>query len=198
VSFFGPVNSTGCLFCCSPECWATPSPTPAFDAEGRQIFVRGQGRFLLVLEGALGTSRRLPGANLFPSDPTARPDPQILSTNPLGENPTTLVCDTGPPPEGGGVPPINPPDFRAGQDVTDALRDLMCRFSVQTTSSDACTLDEYGQFSFISPDTKRQFCFQVPQTVVFPDGDTILAAQMRDTSGNLGPRQEIVIRVGAP
>jgi hypothetical protein len=197
VSFFGPVNSTGCPFCCEPGCWSTPSPTPAFDAEGRQIFVRGQGRFLLVLEGARGTSHKDPGTKLFPSDPTARPDPQILSANSLG-NGSTTVCDTGPPPEGGGVPAVNPPDFRDGQDVTDALRDLMCRFSVQSTSETACTFDDYGLFSFISAGTTRQFCFQVPQTVVFPDGDTILAAQMRDTSGSLGPRKEIVIRVGAP
>jgi hypothetical protein len=139
----------------------------------------------------------MPGTNLFPADPSARPDPQILSAMPLG-NGSTTVCDTGPPPEGGGVPGVDPPDFRSGQDVTDALRDLMCRFSVQSTSSDACTFDRYGQFSFIAAATRRQFCFQVPQTVVFPAGDTVLAAQMRDTSGNLGPRKEIVIRVGAP
>ena len=134
---------------------------------------------------------------MLPADPSARPDPQILASRDLGDG-STVVCDTGAAPEGGGVPGIDPPDFGPGQDVTDALRDLMCRFSVQATTDLACTLDRYGQFSFISPDTRRQFCFQVPQTVVFPDGDTIVGAQLRDTAGNLGPRKEILIRVGAP
>jgi len=195
VSFFAPVDFNGCPFCCSPSCWGTPSPTPAFDAEGRQIFERSQGRFLLVLEGALGSSGRSPGTDLYPLNPTERPDPQVLSARPLGDG-SLAVCDTGPPPAGGGVPGIDPPDFRPGQDVTDALRDLMCRFSYQSASEYACTLDSYGVFSFVAPTTRRQFCFQVPQTVVFPDGDTIVAAQMKDTSGNLGPRKEIVIRVG--
>ncbi len=148
-----------------------------------------------MLEGARGRSGLYPGTNLVPYDPAERPDPQILSSRPLGDG-STIVCDTGV--EGGGVPAVNPPDFRPGQDVTDALRDLMCRFSVQTSDTDACTKNIWGEYAFLGTNTKRQFCFQVPQTVVFPYGDTIVAAQMRDTAGNLGPRKEILIRVTTP
>ena len=197
VSFLGAANADGCPFCCSFSCRATPSPTPLYDAEGRQIFIRSQGRFLLVLEGSRGRSKLDPGTATYPSDPAQRPDPQVLSVQPLG-NGSVDVCDTGPPPTGGGVPGVDPPDFREGQDVTDALRDLMCRFSVHNTSNDACTLNLLGNYEFVASATKRQFCFQVPQTVVFPPGDTVLAAQLRDTDGNLGPRKEIVIRVGSP
>lgn len=153
-----------------------------------------QGRFLLVLEGMRGSANRPVGTNLFPADPAQRPQPQILSAKPLG-NGSTEVCDTGPAPQGGGVPGISPPDFRVGQDVTDALRDLMCRFSVHSSSSTACTLNRFGDFGFVGSGTQTQFCFQVPQTVEFPAGDTVLAAQLTDTAGNLGPRKEIVIRV---
>ena len=104
------------------------------------------------------------------------------------------MCDTGS--SGGGVPGFDPPDFGPGQEVTDALRDLMCRFSVHNSSSGACTLSPYGDFSFMASETRMQYCFQVPWTVIFPPGDTVLAAQIQDTDGNLGPVKEIVIRVG--
>jgi hypothetical protein len=156
--------------------------------------VRNQGRFLLVLEARRGSSNRLPGTNLYPSDPAQRPSLQILSERDLGENPTTTVCDTGPPPDGGGVPGVTPPDFRPGQDVTDALTDMSCRFTVQTSPSSACTR-RFGDFEFLGGGTERQYCFQVPLTVVFPDGKTTVAAQVLDTSGNVGPRKEIVIEV---
>jgi len=116
-----------------------------------------------------------------------------MADRPLGEDPTTAVCDTGV--LGGGVPAAPPLDFRDEQVVTDVIRDLMCRFSVQT-SSYPCTKDEYGEFAFLDSSTVRQYCFQVPQTVVFPQGDTLLAAQIRDRYGNFGERREIVVRVG--
>lgn len=175
----------------------TPTPTPMLDAGGRRVFVRNHGRFLLVVEGARGWSGKLPGSNVFPADPAQRPDLQLLADRSLGDGSTT-VCDTGPAPAGGGVPGIVPPDFRSGQDVTNALRDLSCRFSVHTSALDACTRVAYGDFGFLASGTQKQYCFEVPQTVAFPVGDTVLAAQLKDTSGNLGPATEVVVRVLGP
>lgn len=147
-----------------------------------------------MLEATRGSSNKPPGTTLIPADPTQRPSLQILSANNLG-NGSVAVCDTGAPPQGGGVPGVNPPDFRAGQSITDALVDMSCRFSWHATSSVACTLNRLGDFAFLSSKTQMQYCFDVPLTVVFPAGDTLVAGQVLDTSGNIGPRAEIIVRV---
>jgi hypothetical protein len=148
---------------------------------------------LFVVEGTSGSAGSLPGTLLFPSDPTQRPDLQILASRGLGLNPTTEVCDVGV--SGGGVPGFDPPIIGPGQDITDALTDLACRFEVNSSSSNACTVDQFGLFSFVSAQTLRQYCFQVTRSVAFPTGDTIVALQLRDSQGRLGPKREIVIRV---
>ena len=89
----------------------------------------------------------------------------------------------------------NPPNFGPGQSITNAILDMECRFSIQENSTVACTRDRQGDFAFVGAGTRKQFCYQVPDTAKFPVGDTVVAIQLRDLAGNLGPKKEIVIRV---
>lgn len=189
ISFFAPVGANGCSFCCSSVCAGTPTPTPLFDGQGRRVYLRPEGRFLLVVEGRPGPSGRQPGAFLQTGSGQS-PDLQMLASNNLG-NGSLAVCDV----QNGGVPGFDPPDLdRAG--VTNAMRDVACRFTVQTSSADACTRNTFGNYSFLGGATTRQYCFQVPQVARFPSGkDTVVAARLRDDAGNLGDPVEIVIRV---
>jgi hypothetical protein len=179
----------------------TPTPTPFIDENGRQVFVHSVGQFLLVIEARRGASNSNPGTNLFPGT-TDRGDLQVLVSRSTGDptDPTgfgsTRVCDAGPPPTPfGGVPGVNPPDFAAGQSTTNAIRDMECRFSIQETSAVACTRNNFGDFAYRGTNTRTQFCYQVPMTAAFQEGDTEVAIQLRDLAGNIGPRKEIVIRV---
>ena len=99
---------------------------------------------------------------------------------------------------GGGVPGIDPPDFGPGQSITDALNDIGCRFAVQPTRDEACTLDNFGNFAFVAPDTTIQFCNQIASTFAFPNDCTTLTAQLRDVAGNIGPQAQIVVCNGEP
>ncbi len=156
--------------------------------------MRPNGQFLFVIEGARGTSNREPGEKLEVSG-AERPDVQVLVSRNLGDG-STIACDKGPAPQPlGGVPGITPQDFGPESEVTTALQDFACRLAVQKTSGDACTRNRFGLFSFIAPTTRKQFCLAVPRTTAFPVGDTIVALQLLDTQGNVGPRKEIVIRV---
>lgn len=205
MTFFRPVFGDGCSFCCSFSCRLTPTPTPMLDAQGREIFVRGQSGFILVVEGGTGTgeegSVRVSSSTgsrfLVPiTHSSGRPTLQLLVNKKIG-NGSTQRCDIAPP-NVGGVPAIVPPDFRAGTDVTNALIDMACRFDV-LNSQVPCTRDRFGELTFLGTGTLRQFCFLVPRTAAFPSHeDTIVSAQFRDSSGKIGPRREIVIRVGTP
>jgi hypothetical protein len=199
--FFGAINQDGCGFCCEFRCQTTPTPAPEFDPQGRRVFRRREGTFLLVVEAGPGTSLRQPGSEgVFNGrsidgiiDPSGRPSLQILSENALGNGSINIDCRTLPL---GGVKSFRgrmnfPPDG----DVTTGLVDMACRFELETSSATACTRNRFGDFSFLASGTTRQYCFQVSDVSRFPIGLTILALQLRDTSGNLGPRQEIVIRV---
>lgn len=156
--------------------------------------MRETGQFLFVIEGARGTSNRDPGENLLTVG-SERPDVQVLVDRYIGDG-SALICDSGPSPiPFGGVPGIDPPLFGPGADVTAALQDMACRFSIQKTSADACTRDRFGQFSFLGTATRKQFCFAVPVTAAFQDDDTVIAVQLVDTVGNVGPKREIVLRV---
>jgi hypothetical protein len=114
----------------------------------------------------------------------------MLASSNLG-NGSLTVCDVN----RGGVPGFDPPDLdRPG--VTNAMRDVACRFTAQSSSTDACTRNVFGNFSFLGGGTTRQYCFQVPQVARFPaGGDTVVAVRLRDDAGNLGDPAEIVIRV---
>jgi hypothetical protein len=157
---------------------------------------------MLVVEATTGTSHIPPATNM-PSGPDDRGDLQVLVGSDIGDG-SSAKCDMGPPPTPfGGVPGINPPDFRPGQDVTDAIQDMECRFELHSTSANACTRNpKGGDFSYISCAAAQntcgqytQFCFQVPVTAEFQTGDTPVAIQWRDQAGNIGPKKEILIRV---
>lgn len=209
--FFGVVGADYCVFCCDASCARTPTPTPAFDAQGRRIFsVNSSGsQFVIVVEAAPGLSGALPGKSLTPVPPTNRSDLQIESDHNLGDNPTTAVCDKGPASQnGGGVPGINPPDFSEdNQTVSDTLNDLACRFGVFNVGTGSngtgpCTKVDATQDPALvtrnAPLSTVQFCDQVSTTTAFPPGDSVLTVKVRDQNGNLGRPTQIVIRVATP
>jgi hypothetical protein len=165
-----------------------------FDEAGREIFVRHSGQVLLAIEGSRGPSNRDPGERLLVSG-AVRPDVQVLFSENLGDG-SPQICDLGPPPAPfGGVPGFDPPVFGPSENVTSALQDMACRLSVQRTSSDACTRDRFGLFNFLGSGSRKQFCALIPLAAGFHLDDTIVAVQMVDTAGNLGPIKEIVVRV---
>jgi hypothetical protein len=198
----GMVRPDGCRVGCFTSVCACPAtPTPMMDDHGRAVFLaQGGGRGLLVVEGRPGASSLPVASELMPESVEARPDLQLLASRPLG-NGSDVVCDRGPAPPigmGGGIPAVEPPDFGETQAVTDAINDFACRFAVQPSREDACTLDNLGNFDFVSPATTLQFCSQVASVAAFPPGDTLLTARLRDVGGNLGPPSQVVIRNLAP
>ncbi|MFN8642182.1 MAG: hypothetical protein U0802_11180 [Candidatus Binatia bacterium] len=179
----------------------TPTPTPFIDDNGREVFVRNSGQFLLVVEARRGASGVNPGSNLLPFGDD-RGDVQVLLSRPIGDvnDPvgfgSAAVCDMGPPPTPfGGVPGVDPPQFAPGDQITAAIQDMACRFSVQETSMVACTRGRFGDFAYLGSQTRTQFCYQVAMTAAFQPGDTVVAVQLRDLAGNIGPIKEIVVRV---
>jgi hypothetical protein len=194
VSYIAAIPQDGCPFCCAFACQGSPTPTPAFDSEGRRIFFPPSGDLLLVIEGARGTSNRDPGEKLI-VEGDERPDLQVLFANDLG-NGSSLTCDIGPAPNpSGGVPGIDPPVFGPGPDVTAALQDIACRFSLHTTSAEACTKDDFGHFSYRGSGTRLQYCLAVSHNIAFAPGPTVVAVQLADNLGNIGPIHEIVVDV---
>lgn len=199
VSYLGMVRPDGCRIGCFAGVCACPvTPTPIYDERGREVFLaQGGGRGLLVVEGRPGASGLPVGSGLVPEEEGDRPDMQILVSQPLG-NGSVAVCDKGLPPPvgmGGGVPPVDPPDFEDdGEMVTNAMVDLACRFAVQPSREDACTLDERGNFDFQGEDTTIQFCDQLATVSAFPPGDTVVTVRLRDVGGNLGPPAQVIVR----
>ena len=97
----------------------------------------------------------------------------------------------------GGVPAVNPPDFGSTQAVANALNDLACNFVVATSANFACTQDRFGNTNFLGTGTQVQFCLQVPKTLTFPTGDTLVSLRLRDIIGNPGRLQQFRLRVGS-
>lgn len=201
VTYFGTAFVNGCGACNEPHCFCvgTPTPTPYFDDNGRQVYLVGPSGFLLIVEAKPGPNGAAVGRSVpvpIAGQPN-RPDLQILPNRNLG-NGSAAVCDSQPVGAGGGgIPGFNPIDFGPSQAVTDALVDFACRFSVQSADS-PCTLNSFGNPSVLTPgglpSTGRQFCYLAEQNSAVPSGDTVVAVQLRDTQGNLGPRREIVLR----
>lgn len=173
-----------------------------------------------MVEGSPGPSFRQPGfegvtidqANHIVAainDLSGRPSLQVIDTMMWG-NGSSAVCDVGPNPPAGGIPGVDPPyidcdglmepEFsqclsRVAM-VTDALKDVACRFLYVTQVANSCTRNKFGDFAFLNPtSTTRQYCFQIPISAELAVGDHIMVAQIRDSQGNLGPKQEIVVRV---
>ncbi len=196
VTYAGAIPQDGCPGCCRFDCRLTPTPTPHVDQLGRQVFQRAAGRFLFVVEGGHGLSLRPPsvsgtrrGESIEPLGAFARPGLQVRFDRGIGNRSSFVECGTN---QVGGVPAAV--GLNETQ-LTNALIDAACRFEWVPAAS-ACTRNRFGDFSTIDSDTITQFCFQVPESAEFADGDTVAQIQLRDTQGNLGPAHEIVIRVG--
>jgi hypothetical protein len=164
---------------------------PLGELNGIPVVFRSSGSgFKIIVEGGMGLSG-LPGTvtlNTDPHDAARRPDLQIESSSDLGEG-SPDVCDQS------GVPAVNPPDFGPAQAVADALNDFACSFTSATASGSSCTLDAFGNNSFVDQATQVQFCLQVARTLEVPVGDTLLSVQLRDTARNIGPLRQLILRV---
>lgn len=174
----------------------TPTPTPAFDPQGRRVFRMQTGQFMLVVEGVRGPSALPLGTSMQPGV-DGRPDLQIQSTKPLG-NGSVAVCDVGMP-NPGGVPAIITPDFSAGDSfITNALNDFACRFGVFSRASPCTRSDASGDSRMINAAADMQFCYTLTTATKFPPGESIVTTRLRDVQGNLGPTAQIVVRVATP
>jgi hypothetical protein len=176
------------------------APT-AFDDLGRPIYVRSIGSGLtLIIEGQPGPSRRAVGGSAY-SESGGLPDLQVILANPIGDG-SVQVCDASGS-NVGGVPAASPFEFSTAPAVVDAINDLGCRVddgrgSPQGRgSSDACTQDRDGEFRYVDASSTLQFCLPIASAWAFPGGDTIVAARLRDTGGEVGPAREIVVRIAA-
>lgn len=207
--FFGVVNNDGCSACDIPLCYCggAPTPTPEYDDQGRRVFTKILGRFLLVVEAKPGSNHQAvcplaPAPNscvgLSPDDPTVAPDLQIETTQPLGNGDPVVDCQSGQPPAmWGGITAIPTPSFDSTPATIAALQDFACRFTA-LNSGTPCTLDGNANTATVSSDATIQFCNQVAMSAAFPQGDTVLTAQIVDRNQNLGPTAQIVVRVVTP
>ncbi|HVN86939.1 MAG TPA: hypothetical protein VMW17_19070 [Candidatus Binatia bacterium] len=195
ITFFGLASSSDLLI------------DPAgVDSEGRSVYeLRFGSSFELVIEGMPGGNHKPLGISAFnydPTDPTIRPDLQILVSRSLGMgSPGVCLTEPGDP---DGVPAIDPPDFSVTQDISNAMNDLGCRFNDgtgnplgRTDSIDACTLFSDGEFRFVDPRTTVQFCGRIAVPLSFPSGETVVTARLRDITDIVGPARQIVVRVNA-
>lgn len=196
-----------------------PSPTPAppqllyfgvaraddlvqapdgVDEAGRPIYLRAQGQGMtLVVEARRGQARL---SNQAYDPVNFAPGVEIIASRPLGDG-SPAVCDYDPP-RIGGVPAVEPLEFRNDPMVRDAIADLGCRFNDgagaplgRTGNNNACTRDTGALFNFIDPLTELQYCLPIAKAWAFPVGDTIVAARVRDAGGTVSGVREIVIRV---
>ena len=187
VRFAGPVNQDGCPFCCEFSCMLTPTPTPEFDPQGRPVFRRSIGQFLLVVEAGLGTSNRNAGSQgvfsggsggtvVSITDPSGKPSLMALATRNLGNGSVQDDCRTEPL---GGVPAFPALDFNAGN-VNTTLVETACHFELAQST----TRGNARQFNDLPPselEHVRQYCFQVSSSTEFPIGTTTVALQSATT-----------------
>ncbi len=149
--------------------------------------------FILVVEAKPGLSGHEVARRVYahsPGDPTVRPDLEIISNRPLGDG-SAAVCDRLRP-NIGGIPAAK--SFAETEEITAAINDFSCRFETHNDNESACTVNQNGDFSFVSPDTTQQFCMVVARAWAFPVGDTILTVRVRDVQGNPGPPKQLRIR----
>lgn len=174
------------------------------DAQGNPVYTRNVGiGFYIVVEAMPGTSGALPGPAVFESNPTMRPDLQIVPDRDLG-NGSTLVCDSV---GGPGVTPTVPPGGVPGvnsstadpQTLTNVMNDFGCRFDTNQSAGNACTIQPSGNYGFAGVGSTIQYCtrFTIGAELQFHPGDTLLTVQVRDTASppNLGNPASIVVRV---
>ena len=179
-----------------------PVPSAGTAPDGTRIFERqvAQG-FFVIVEVREGMSRLPPATSTFnsnPNDPNTLPAFQIFPSRALG-NGSAAICDDGPSPPPGGVPAVNPPMFGGSQESANAINDLACRFSarINPMGEDACTRNAFQEASFVSPQSKMQFCpvVGIGSEIAFPIGDTRLFARVLDVAGQPGMPASIIVRV---
>jgi hypothetical protein len=161
--------------------------------------------FKVVVEAKRGPSGRPAGQNAFrydPSDPTVRPDLEIIVSQPLG-NGSTKVCDDGS--DGmpiGGVPAST--GFDLLQPISDAINDFACRFTNGSGNpgavglGDQCTIGRDGLPVFANSSSMVQFCAQIAEKFEFPLGDTLVTARVHDSTGTPGDPASMIVRVLGP
>jgi len=171
-----------------------PTLPDGYDDEGRPIF-ESSGVGTLIVEGRAGASLRPVGDSAFSSGEL--PDFQSIASRPLG-NGNPAVCDQRAMPPGG-IAATVPFGFRDDAASINRINDLGCRINDGSGAMvgrrdplNSCIDDS---FAFEDPSTTIQFCGDIARSEEFPPGDTVLAARLRDLSGNLGAAREIVIRV---
>lgn len=173
----------------------TVEPT-SVDKNGVPIYVNYVGSgFILVVEGKPGVSNLEVGRRIVaydPKDPSVRPDLEIQANKPLGDG-SEEICDQRLP-KVGGIPAINPPNFAETAKIAATLNDFSCRFQTFIESAESCTLDKYGDYSFVKSDSTTQFCMVVARAWNFPVGDTMVSVRLRDIEGNPGPVSRFILR----
>jgi len=175
-------------------------PPSGQTTDGLPIFTRQSGSgFRLVIEAKPGSSGAAVGSSAFQDDLSAFPDLQIEVSHALG-NGSAAVCDNSHEMPGG-VPAVDPPNFDPTTGNINAANDLGCRFNdgqghpTGVDQSSACVLFSTGEYHFVNVTSTIQFCGFVTGVLVFPAGDTVVTARVRDQSGNIGPQAQIVIRI---
>jgi hypothetical protein len=182
VAFLGIASPDGRV---APSLGTLPDGTP--------VYFRNSGfGFLLVVEAAPPPSGAPIGTDVIDSvagDPSHRPDLQVIVDRQLG-NGSRDICDEF------GIPASDDLDFSPlTQRLADTINDLSCRFEVATRNNAACTQNSFGQLGFVTATTRAQFCLAVGSGMAFPAGDTLVAVQLRDQSGLLGPVQKMMLHV---
>lgn len=177
-----------------------PFVADAFDSHGRPVFTLRFGYGVnLVVEARPGLLRRQPGLNGFSQ--TGLPDVQLIASQPLG-NGSGELCDIEPPLLGG-VPRTEPLEFRDDAESIRAINDFGCRLNDgaggihgRASSMQACTVQgSAGTYGFVALDSTVQYCLPIAQAWAFAAAETIVAVRVRDVSGAVGARREIVVRV---
>lgn len=194
ITFFGVTRANDTLI----------SPS-GVNEQGHPIYQRTfASGFSLVIEGRPGGLNSPVGNSTFdwsPSNPARLPDLLIVVSRPLG-NGSPAVCDEAPP-NLGGVPAASLPEaLPPEQMVTDAINDLACRFKngsgvpAGRGADEACIVFEDGRYRFLDSRTTRQFCGFIGEPLLFPPGDTVVTARIRDGQGLWSAPSSIVVRIG--
>lgn len=177
---------------------ADDSPQQPLNPEGIPIYQRlvGSG-FKLVVEA---DGQASPESATYA--PGGIPDLLVQATRDLGDG-SAAVCDVEPPTIGG-VPGIDPPQLEDAAAVADVLNDLGCRFIDGVgnprgrSCGEACVRFEDGEYHCMGVGTFVQFCAPVSAAMEFPPGDTLVTARVRNPSGQLGPAEQLIVRVTPP
>ena len=123
----------------------------------------------------------------------ALPDLQLIVSRPLGDG-SAAVCDVDPP-ASGGVPAPTP--FSFDDAAATAVNEFGCRAEPPMLLP-MCTRRSDGEYAYVNRDSEIQFCVPIAATSAFPALDTLVAARLRDVTGNLSAPRELVVRVADP